>query len=205
MSRARRHLLCTSDRWQTGHAPWAGRGACSGWRGSSWRCLLNLATKAPKSARGRASSRRCGPHGPRARRAARRPRRLGSDRRSPARPRARVARTGGAAAHARGSEGLGVSERLVERGNDAVQLQMHFGKKLVRTRLFDAGLEDTAYPFLLFISQAETEAVLNEHLAARGVHVERGASGRRLIPRPVEPRACLGPRGAAPHRAALPR
>src|SRR5829696_6336596 len=56
--------------------------------------------------------------------------------------------------------GLGVSEKLVERGNDAVQLQMHFGRKLVRTRLFDIGLEDTAYPFLLFISQAETEAVL---------------------------------------------
>jgi 2-polyprenyl-6-methoxyphenol hydroxylase-like FAD-dependent oxidoreductase len=44
----------------------------------------------------------------------------------------------------------------------------------VRTRLFDIGLKDTAYPFLLFISQAETEAVLNEHLAARGIHVERG-------------------------------
>jgi 2-polyprenyl-6-methoxyphenol hydroxylase-like FAD-dependent oxidoreductase len=70
--------------------------------------------------------------------------------------------------------GLGISEKLVERGNDAVQLQMHFGGKLVRTRLFDIGLEDTAYPFLLFVSQAETEAVLNEHLAACGVHVERG-------------------------------
>jgi 2-polyprenyl-6-methoxyphenol hydroxylase-like FAD-dependent oxidoreductase len=70
--------------------------------------------------------------------------------------------------------GIGVSEKLVERGNDAVQLQMHFGNKLVRPPLFDIGLEDTAYPFLLFISQAETEAVLNEHLAARGVHVERG-------------------------------
>jgi 2-polyprenyl-6-methoxyphenol hydroxylase-like FAD-dependent oxidoreductase len=70
--------------------------------------------------------------------------------------------------------GLGVSEKLVARGNDAVRLQMHFGKKLVRTRLFDIGLEDTEYPFLLFISQAETEAILNEHLAAHGVHVERG-------------------------------
>src|SRR5215203_5414575 len=70
--------------------------------------------------------------------------------------------------------GLGVSAKLVERGNDAVQLQMHFGRKLVRTRLFDIGLEDTAYPFLLFISQSETEAVLTEHLTARGVHVERG-------------------------------
>ena len=71
--------------------------------------------------------------------------------------------------------GLGVSKKLVERGNDAVQLHMHVGRKLVRTRLFDIGLEDTAYPFLLFVSQAETEAVLNEHLAACGVQVERGA------------------------------
>jgi 2-polyprenyl-6-methoxyphenol hydroxylase-like FAD-dependent oxidoreductase len=70
--------------------------------------------------------------------------------------------------------GLGVSEELVERGNDAVHLQMHSGRKLVHTRLFDVGLEDTAYPFLLLISQAETETVLNEHLAARGVHAERG-------------------------------
>jgi 2-polyprenyl-6-methoxyphenol hydroxylase-like FAD-dependent oxidoreductase len=70
--------------------------------------------------------------------------------------------------------GLGISQELVERGNDAVQLQLHFGERVVRTRLFDIGLEDTAYPFLLFISQAETEAVLNEHLAAHGIHVERG-------------------------------
>jgi 2-polyprenyl-6-methoxyphenol hydroxylase-like FAD-dependent oxidoreductase len=70
--------------------------------------------------------------------------------------------------------GLGISQKLVERGNDAVQLQLHFGERLVRTRLFDIGLEDTSYPFLLFVSQAETEAVLNEHLAARGIQVERG-------------------------------
>jgi 2-polyprenyl-6-methoxyphenol hydroxylase-like FAD-dependent oxidoreductase len=70
--------------------------------------------------------------------------------------------------------GLGISQRLIERGNDAVELQLHFGERVVRTRLFEIGLEDTAYPFLLFVSQAETEAVLNEHLAARGVQVERG-------------------------------
>jgi 2-polyprenyl-6-methoxyphenol hydroxylase-like FAD-dependent oxidoreductase len=70
--------------------------------------------------------------------------------------------------------GLGISQTLVERGNDAFQLQIHAGEHVVPVRLFDVGLEDTAYPFLLFISQAETEAVLNEHLAERGVHVERG-------------------------------
>jgi 2-polyprenyl-6-methoxyphenol hydroxylase-like FAD-dependent oxidoreductase len=69
---------------------------------------------------------------------------------------------------------LGISEKLVEQGKDAVRLQMHFGVQVVRTRLFDIGLDDTAYPFLLFVSQAETEAVLNEHLVARGIRVERG-------------------------------
>jgi 2-polyprenyl-6-methoxyphenol hydroxylase-like FAD-dependent oxidoreductase len=69
--------------------------------------------------------------------------------------------------------GLGVSETLVRDGNPAVELRMHAGARVVRIRLFDIGLEDTAYPFLLFISQAETEAVLNEYLAVHGVHVER--------------------------------
>jgi 2-polyprenyl-6-methoxyphenol hydroxylase-like FAD-dependent oxidoreductase len=70
--------------------------------------------------------------------------------------------------------GLGIAETLVARGNDAVQLRIHFGERMVGMRLFDIGLEDTAFPFLLFISQAETEAILNEQLAARGVPVERG-------------------------------
>jgi 2-polyprenyl-6-methoxyphenol hydroxylase-like FAD-dependent oxidoreductase len=70
--------------------------------------------------------------------------------------------------------GLGIAETLVERGNDTSQLQIHAGERVVAVRLFDVGLEDTAYPFLLFISQAETEAVLNDHLAEQGVQVERG-------------------------------
>jgi hypothetical protein len=40
--------------------------------------------------------------------------------------------------------------------------------------LFDIGLEETAYPLLLLTSQAETEAILNEHLGTRGLPVERG-------------------------------
>lgn len=68
---------------------------------------------------------------------------------------------------------LGIAKALVERGNAASQLRIHAGERVVSVRLFDVGLEDTAYPFLLFISQAETEAVLNEHLAAHGVDVER--------------------------------
>jgi 2-polyprenyl-6-methoxyphenol hydroxylase-like FAD-dependent oxidoreductase len=70
--------------------------------------------------------------------------------------------------------GLGVTEELIARGNDAVWVQLHAGGRVVRVRLFGLGLDDTAYPFLLFVSQAETERVLGDHLATGGVQVERG-------------------------------
>jgi 2-polyprenyl-6-methoxyphenol hydroxylase-like FAD-dependent oxidoreductase len=70
--------------------------------------------------------------------------------------------------------GLGVAQTLVDRGNHAAGLQVHTGSHAVALRLFDIGVDDTAYPFLLFLSQAETEAVLGEHLASHGVAVERG-------------------------------
>jgi 2-polyprenyl-6-methoxyphenol hydroxylase-like FAD-dependent oxidoreductase len=69
---------------------------------------------------------------------------------------------------------LGVTQELVARGSDAVRLQLHAGGRVVPVRLFGLGLDDTAYPFLLFVSQAETEQVLNRHLAANHVPVERG-------------------------------
>jgi 2-polyprenyl-6-methoxyphenol hydroxylase-like FAD-dependent oxidoreductase len=70
--------------------------------------------------------------------------------------------------------GLGVAEELIARGNDAVWVQLHAGGRVVRIRLFGLGLDDTAYPFLLFVSQAETEQVLLDHLAGGGVPLERG-------------------------------
>src|SRR5829696_87018 len=69
---------------------------------------------------------------------------------------------------------VGVADELVERGNDAVKLQMHVGARVARLRLFDIGLEYTAYPFLLFVSQAVTEEVMNDRLVAADVKVERG-------------------------------
>jgi 2-polyprenyl-6-methoxyphenol hydroxylase-like FAD-dependent oxidoreductase len=69
--------------------------------------------------------------------------------------------------------GLGLTDLLLERGNRAVQLRMHFPDRVLSVPLFDLGLADTAYPFLLFLSQAETERVFGEHLTARGVVLER--------------------------------
>ena len=70
--------------------------------------------------------------------------------------------------------GLGLADELIARGNDALWVQLHAGDRVVRIRLFGLGLDDTAYPFLLFVSQATTEQVLGDHLTGRGVPVERG-------------------------------
>ena len=69
--------------------------------------------------------------------------------------------------------GLGVTPELLRRGNDAVWLRLYAGGRSVRVRLFGLGMADTAFPSLLFISQAETEAVLGDRLAAGGAQVER--------------------------------
>src|SRR5260221_530751 len=70
--------------------------------------------------------------------------------------------------------GLGVADELIASGSRAVQLRMHVPGRVLTVPMFDLGLDDSAYPYLLFLSQAETERVLGEHLAAAGVPVERG-------------------------------
>jgi len=70
--------------------------------------------------------------------------------------------------------GLGIADTLVEHGNPAVRLQMHTGTRTAQLPLFVIGMDDTAYPFLLFLSQAETENILATHLARHGVTIERG-------------------------------
>ncbi|MGJ3558501.1 FAD-dependent oxidoreductase [Streptomyces sp. INA 01156] len=61
-----------------------------------------------------------------------------------------------------------------------MRLRLRLPRRVVALRLFDIGLTDTAYPFLLFLSQAETERVLSEYLAARDVTIERGTELARL-------------------------
>jgi len=72
--------------------------------------------------------------------------------------------------------GLGITQDLVARGNPAAQLRMHLARRVFSMPLYDIGVDDTAYPFLLFLSQAETERVLGEHLDDRDVAVERGVA-----------------------------
>jgi 2-polyprenyl-6-methoxyphenol hydroxylase-like FAD-dependent oxidoreductase len=70
--------------------------------------------------------------------------------------------------------GLGVTAELLRRGRRTVRLRLHAGARAVDVPLSDVGITDTPYPFLLFASQAETEATLAAHLAERGLAVERG-------------------------------
>lgn len=68
---------------------------------------------------------------------------------------------------------LEVTDELVAAGNRAVQVRLHLRGRVLSVPLFDLGLEDTEYPYLLFLSQAETERILEDRLAGLGVTVER--------------------------------
>jgi 2-polyprenyl-6-methoxyphenol hydroxylase-like FAD-dependent oxidoreductase len=68
---------------------------------------------------------------------------------------------------------FGVTAALLDRGNRAVRLRITAGRRVTHLPLFDIGTEDTEYPFLLFVSQAETEAALGAHLAEHDVDVLR--------------------------------
>ncbi|MEH1125626.1 FAD-dependent monooxygenase [Micromonospora sp. CPCC 206061] len=70
--------------------------------------------------------------------------------------------------------GLGVTAELIQLGNPNVQLRLHARGRTQSIPMFELGLADTAYPYLLFLSQAETERVLADHLHTQGVTVERG-------------------------------
>ncbi|MFI1393408.1 FAD-dependent monooxygenase [Streptomyces sp. NPDC020681] len=78
--------------------------------------------------------------------------------------------------------GAGVTDELVARGNRAVRLRIHAPGRVAQVPLFDIGCADTPYPYLLFLSQAETEAVLDAHLTERGTAVERGTELLDLTP-----------------------
>lgn len=78
--------------------------------------------------------------------------------------------------------GLGVSDQLVRLGNPNVSVRMHVRGQVLTMPMFDLGLADTAYPYLLFLSQAETERILAEHLYAKGIAVQRGVELTGLQP-----------------------
>ena len=71
-------------------------------------------------------------------------------------------------------ESLGLGDRLVSRGRSSRCLAIHIEDRVTKVQLGGFDATDTRYPFILFVSQAETEALLCDHLATAGVTVERG-------------------------------
>lgn len=82
-------------------------------------------------------------------------------------------------------QSLGLGDVLVRRGNASARLLLHLDqRRAAEARLGDFGVTDTRYPFILFVSQAETEAVLGDHLASVGVVIERGVELLEATPEP---------------------
>ncbi|WP_341395648.1 FAD-dependent monooxygenase [Arthrobacter sp. G119Y2] len=70
---------------------------------------------------------------------------------------------------------FGVSAGLAAAGHPARGLHLHLPEQTIPVDLSDAGIEDSEYQHLLFLSQAETERALVSYLSSRGIRVERGA------------------------------
>jgi 2-polyprenyl-6-methoxyphenol hydroxylase-like FAD-dependent oxidoreductase len=72
-------------------------------------------------------------------------------------------------------QSVGLAEALVANGNTSARLMLHFeGGRHADVSLGGFGATDTRFPFILFISQAETEAIIGNHLTSHGVTIERG-------------------------------
>ncbi len=72
-------------------------------------------------------------------------------------------------------QSVDLADALVARGNPSARLVLHFeGGRTAAVRLAGFAAADTRFPFILFVSQAETEALLGSHLTSLGVVIERG-------------------------------
>ena len=67
---------------------------------------------------------------------------------------------------------LGLGEELVRRGSSTARLMLHVDRREPPIiDLGNVGRADTRFPFILFVSQAETEGVLAGYLASHGVTI----------------------------------
>lgn len=69
---------------------------------------------------------------------------------------------------------MGFADDLVAVGQHSLSINLHVrGRRVASVDIEDIGLETTPYPYLLFVSQAETERCLDAHLASLGCQIER--------------------------------
>ncbi len=90
---------------------------------------------------------------------------------------------------------LGVTQALLARADIAPTADLHLGRRVIRVRLADLALPDTAFPHLALIRQSDVETVLAQALADRGVEVERGTELAGAHDGPEGVRALLRSRG----------
>ena len=69
---------------------------------------------------------------------------------------------------------LGVTDALLARADVAPEGYLRLGSRVVRARLADLALPDTAFPHLSLVRQMDVETALAQALADRGIEVERG-------------------------------
>jgi 2-polyprenyl-6-methoxyphenol hydroxylase-like FAD-dependent oxidoreductase len=71
-------------------------------------------------------------------------------------------------------QSIGLGERLAARGRTTTRLVLHLDRaRPAAIDLGDAGRTDTRFPYILLVSQADTEGVLVDHLESCGVTIER--------------------------------
>lgn len=71
-------------------------------------------------------------------------------------------------------QAVGLGEVLVRRGRTSTRLMLHVDRaRPAEINLGDVGRTDTRFPYILFVSQSETEAALTEHLQSSGAKLER--------------------------------
>ena len=80
---------------------------------------------------------------------------------------------------------LGLGEALASRGRTTTRLLLHVDRgEPPAIALGNVGRDDTRFPFILFVSQPDTESVLTTHLESCGVVIERGVELESMHQRP---------------------
>lgn len=92
-------------------------------------------------------------------------------------------------------EPTGVTKRFLENGRRMQHLTLHRAGKELATLHF--GGVDPTYPFMCVQSQADSERILAEAVAARGIHIERGVRATAISVKRGSAQVQLeGPNGA---------
>lgn len=69
---------------------------------------------------------------------------------------------------------MGLAQPLIERGQRTTAVNVTVdGKPITRVAIGELGIDHTPFPYLLFVSQVETERVLEGHLTSLGVEIDR--------------------------------